>query len=212
MKPNHVFIFCDNHDEVATEFIEFGFLEGSNRIHPNQGTQNRKFYFDDFYIEILWVHDIKEVTNKLTSPTRLYERSKYNINGTSPFGLCVNYSTQDDKLFQNSLDYKPTYLPQNMTIEVLPNEDSMTLPWTFRWKDTLSNTKINEPINFPKQKLRKVVFGIKKNEVKNDYLQLFKSDIICFKNSTHEFLKLEFENVSDKQIKIFKTVPLSIEF
>jgi len=212
MNPNHIFIFCDNHDEVANELIEFGFLEGSNRIHPNQGTENRKFYFNDFYIEILWVHNINEVTNKLTSSTQLYERSKYKINGISPFGLCVNYSTQDDELFQNRLDYKPTYLPQNMTIEVLTNEDSITLPWTFRWKADLSNNKINEPINFPKQKLFKVIFGIKENEVKNDYLQLFKSDIIFFENSTYEFLKLEFDNVLDKQIKIFRSVPLSIEF
>jgi len=47
MKPNHIFIFCDNHDEVANELIEFGFIEGSSRIHPNQGTRNRKFYFND---------------------------------------------------------------------------------------------------------------------------------------------------------------------
>lgn len=212
MNPNHIFIFCDNHDEVANELIEFGLKEGSNRIHPNQGTQNRKFYFNDFYVEILWVHSIGEVTSKLTSPTQLYERSKYKINGVSPFGLCINYSLQDDELFKNKLDYKPTYLPENMTIEVLTNVNSMTLPWTFRWKADISNLKNNEPINFPEQKLLKVVFGIKKDEVKNNYLQIFQSDRISFENLQSEFLKLVFSIIGNKQIKIFKTVPLIIEF
>ena len=34
MKPNHIFIFCDNHDEVANELIEFGFIE-ADIFQPN---------------------------------------------------------------------------------------------------------------------------------------------------------------------------------
>ncbi len=212
MNPNHIFIFCDNHDEVADELIQFGFKEGSNRIHPNQGTQNRKFYFNDFYIEILWVCNHEEITSSLTSPTQLYERSKYKSNGVSPFGLCVNYSTNDNELFKDKLDYKPTYLPKDITIEVLTNENSTTLPWTFRWKAELTNFKNDEPINFSEQKLLKVIFGIKKDMVKNNYLKLFKSDMIFFENSQSEFLKLVFNPIDTKQIKIFKTLPLIIEF
>ncbi len=187
-------------------------VEGSSRIHSNQGTRNRKFYFNDFYIEILWVHNHEEITSTLTSQTQLYERSKYKINGASPFGLCINYSTQDDELFKNRLDYKPTYLPKNMTIEVLTNENSITLPWTFRWKADITNFNNDEPKNFPEQKLIKVVFGIKINEVKNNYLQFFKSDKIFFENSQNEFVKLVFDTIGNKQIKIFKTLPLVIEF
>jgi hypothetical protein len=70
MNPNHIFIFSDNHKEVASELIEFGFQEGSSRIHLNQGTQNRKFHFNDFYIELLWVYNHEEGTSSLTSPTQ----------------------------------------------------------------------------------------------------------------------------------------------
>jgi len=212
MKPNHIFIFCNNHDEVASELIEFGFKEGSSRIHPNQGTQNRKFYFNDFFIEILWIHNIDEATSTLTSPTKLYERSRYKYNDASPFGLCVNYSTNDDELFKKRLNYKPTYLPSTMTIEVLTNENSTTLPWTFRWKADITTMNNNEPINFPDQKLIKLIFGIKKNEVKNNYLKLFKSDLIFFENSQYEFLRLVFNFTHNQQIKIFKTLPLIIEY
>lgn len=212
MKPNHIFIFCDNHNDVVNELVEFGFIEGSSRIHPNQGTKNRKFYFNDFYIEILWVYNIDEIRNKITYPTKLYERSKYKINDNSQFGLCVNYSKKDDELFKNKLDYKPTYLPKNMLIEVLTNTGSETLPWTFRWKNNISSSKIEEPINFPNQTLSKTIFGINQNYVNNNYLDLFKSNAINFENSKEIFLKLIFNNKKETRTKIFDTLPLIIEF
>ncbi|PLY05896.1 MAG: hypothetical protein C0625_11200 [Arcobacter sp.] len=212
MNINHIFIFCDNHDEVANELIEFGFFEGSNRIHANQGTRNRKFYFNDFYIEIIWVHSIEEATNKITKPTKLYERSKYKTNGSSPFGLCVNYSSKDDVLFENCLNYKPTYLPENMIIEVLTNENSVTLPWTFRWKSDIVIPPPIEPINFSKQKLSKVIFGIKKNEIQNEYLNLFISDEIFFEDTKNEFLKLFFDSKNDKKNHAFNSIPLILEY
>lgn len=212
MKPNHIFIFCDNHDEVANELMEFGFIEGSSRIHPNQGTRNRKFYFNDFYIEILWVCNIDEITSKLTRPTDLYNRSMYETNDYSPFGLCVNYSSDGDELFKNSMNYKPTYLPPNSLIEVLTNEDSVTLPWTFRWKSDVTNHVINEPMNFSNKELLKVIFYIQKEKVLNHYLDFFSSNVIFFENSEKEYLKLVFNNDLEKITKIFNTVPLIIEY
>jgi hypothetical protein len=212
LKPNHIFIFCDNHNEVMNELLEFGFIEGSNRIHPNQGTRNRKFYFNDFYIEILWVHNIDEALNDMTVPTKLYERSRYKTSGYSPFGLCVDYSKDDNMLFENCFIYKPIYLPENMAIEVLKNEDAKTLPWTFRWNTDLSNNKINEPINLKNKNLSQVVFGVDTTKIENNYLNLFKSDIIIFKDSKSEFLKLIFDGQNSKATKVFTTIPLIIEY
>jgi len=212
LKPKHIFIFCDNHNEVMNELLEFGFIEGSNRIHPNQGTRNRKFYFNDFYIEILWVHNIDEALNDITAPTKLYERSRYKTSGYSPFGLCVEYSKDDNMLFENCFIYKPIYLPENMAIEVLKNEDAKTLPWTFRWNKDLSNNKMNEPINLKNKNLSQVVFGVDTTKIENNYLNLFKSDIIVFKDSKSEFLKLIFDGQNSKATKVFTTIPLIIEY
>lgn len=212
MKTNHIFIFCDNHDEVATELIKFGFTEGSNRIHPNQGTRNRKFYFNDFYIEIIWVHNVDEARNNITAPTKLYERSKYKTNEYSQFGLCVDYLEDDNKLFENCFIYKPTYLPENLSIEVLKNEKAKTLPWTFRLNTALPSTKIDEPINLKNQNLLQVVFGVDKTKVDNNYLNLFQSDIIVFQDSKSEFLKLTFDTKNSKTTKVFNTVPLIIKY
>jgi len=215
LEINHIFIFCDNHDEVAQELIDFGFTEGSGRIHPNQGTENRKFHFKNFYLELLWVHNRKEVTNALTSSTKLYERSMYHVNGYSPFGLCLNYDTNDDTLFQNALIYKPTYLPFDMHIEVLIHDDTPSLPWTFRWKadryiDINSEFVAHE--NAIKT-LTKAVFSLPKGKEALTYTKHFKNTgILYFEDSREISLTLFFDNAQTKYKKVFDTVSLVIEY
>lgn len=48
MEVDHIFIFSNNQGREADELINFGLTEGSNRVHPGQGTRNRKFYFEIF--------------------------------------------------------------------------------------------------------------------------------------------------------------------
>ena len=212
MKTNHIFIFCDNHEEVVNELLAFGFMEGSNRIHPNQGTQNRKFYFNDFFIEILWVHNFDEIQNERSKKSKLYERAEHKTNTCSAFGLCLNYSKEEDELFENCYKYKPSYIPSNMFIEVLKNEDSPSLPWTFRWQTSGTKLKINEPINFSKQKLSKIIFGIKKKTIENNYLELFNNDEVFFEDSKEEFVKLIFTKSDDKKGHFFESLNLIIEY
>ena len=63
MDIDHIFIFTDDNGKVADQLIEFGMTEGSNRIHAGQGTTNRKFYFDNFFLELLWVYDTNQIKN-----------------------------------------------------------------------------------------------------------------------------------------------------
>ena len=210
-KINHIFIFCDNHDEVAQEFIDFGFVEGSNRVHENQGTRNRKFYFDNFFLEIIWVHDVDEVTNHTTEPSRLYERSKYSENGYSPFGLCLNYAVGDNGLFANAIVYEPTYLPKDMFIKVLTNEKYPSLPWTFRWHSGQTVKQIDEE-EITTKTLTKVCFGIDKKDKESDYVRYLQSDDIVFEVSEDTSLRLEFNHASENRCYEFLSVPLSIQY
>ncbi len=210
-KINHIFIFCDNHDEVAQEFIDFGFVEGSNRVHENQGTRNRKFYFDNFFLEIIWVHNVTEVTNNITAPTKLYERSKYSENVYSPFGLCLNYAVEDNALFTHAIVYEPTYLPKSMFIEVLTNEKAPSLPWTFRWHSAQTDKQICEE-EITKKTLTKVCFGIDKEDKESHYIKHFESDDIIFEVSEDTSLRLEFNHASENRCYEFLSVPLSIQY
>ncbi len=187
-KINHIFIFCDNHDEVAQEFIDFGFVEGSNRVH-----------------------NVTEVTNNITAPTKLYERSKYSENGYSPFGLCLKYAVEDNELFTNAIVYEPTYLPKSMFIEVLTNEKAPSLPWTFRWHSGQIAKQVDEE-KIREKTLTKVYFGVQKEDIESYYIKYFKSDNIVFEVRENISLSLEFNHAKEKKSYEFLSIPLSIEY
>lgn len=99
MKVDHLIIFSNHKGGEADELLEFGLVEGSNRIHPGQGTRNRKFYFGNFFLEIVWITDKTEINSKTTAPIQLWERSNHNINNFSPFGLCLEKTDDTSELF-----------------------------------------------------------------------------------------------------------------
>ena len=86
---DHIFIFSSCEGKEADELVQFGLTEGSSRIHPGQGTMNRKFYFENFFLEILWVYNQAETQSEQTIATKLWERSNFQTNNYSPFGLCL---------------------------------------------------------------------------------------------------------------------------
>ena len=56
MNIDHIFIFVDS-KQSADELIDFGLSEGSGNVHKGIGTANRRFFFENFYLEILWVEN-----------------------------------------------------------------------------------------------------------------------------------------------------------
>jgi hypothetical protein len=132
MDIDHIFIFTESKGKAADQLVSFGLTEGSSRIHKGQGTTNRKFYFENFFLEILWVHDENEMKSDLVKPTGLWQRANYKTNNSSPFGLCIVNTDETDSLFEKSLKYQPEYFPWGLSIDILTNENQPELPWTFR--------------------------------------------------------------------------------
>ena len=132
MDIDHIFIFTNDNGKIADELVLFGLTEGSSRIHVGQGTTNRKFYFDNFFLEILWVHNEAEIRNDLIKPTGLWQRANFKSTNFSPFGLCIVNTDETESLFQNALKYQPAYFPKGLNIEILTNKQKSNLPWTFR--------------------------------------------------------------------------------
>lgn len=210
MSINHIFIFTDTPEKSTKELLSFGFKEGSNRTHLGQGTKNRKFYFKNFYLELLYVHNEDEIKSDLTSPTKLFERSQYKTINSSPFGLCLDYDKKDTLLFEECLKYKPTYLPKDMEIEVITNEDKPTLPWVFRWQADIKSDYEDEPVN--QHQLTKAIFQTHEDKeipfIKN--ISHYKEIEFDKKQKVH--LILEFDNNIQNKIKTFKTLPLDIKY
>jgi len=214
MNIHHIFIFTDHSENAAEQLIKFGFTEGSSRIHTGQGTSNRKFYFDNFFLEIIWKHNEDEINSDLTKPTGLWQRANFKANDFSPFGLCLVNSIETDQLFKTAFKYKPSYLPDSMAIDVLSNEDHPTLPWTFRLPFKGQMNQLGEPTIHKNgiQNLSKVCFE-HRHVGDNQFLKYFDLDKnIEFISSSRNWLKLTFDNGKQGKRKDFEALQLTIEY
>ena len=87
LELDHVFICCSPDAPEADALVRFGLLEGSSNMHPGQGTANRRFFFRNAYLELLWVSNPAEARSEQTRHTRLWERWSSRASGACPFGV-----------------------------------------------------------------------------------------------------------------------------
>nr|WP_314543557.1 VOC family protein [uncultured Massilia sp.] len=117
MELDHVFLRARAGAPEAQVLRDFGLAEGSPNTHPGQGTANRRFFFRNAYIELLWIADEDEVDSDLTRPTQLAERLRPDTDA-SPFGICFRPSMAHEAVPFPAWDYRPAYLPAGMAIQI----------------------------------------------------------------------------------------------
>ena len=214
MDADHIFIFTDDNGKVADQLVKLGLTEGSNRVHVGQGTTNRKFYFDNFFLEILWVHDTNEIESEKIKPIGLWQRAKFKINSFSPFGLCIINTSETDELFENAFKYQPDYFPQGQTIDILKNENQSSLPWTFRLPFKGQKRNINEPMEHKNgiSLLTKTTFEHQEN-IEATFLNFFEQEQnIEFIKSDRTWLNLTFDNGTQGLTTEFETLKLTVHY
>lgn len=212
MSIDHIFIFTDDKGKIADDLVQFGWTEGSSRIHGGQGTTNRKFYFDNFFLEILWVHNEEEFTSEKTMSMGLWQRAAYKTSGYSPFGLCLVNTDDTDPIFKDAFPYQPEYFPSGMEIEILKNETHPDLPWIFRLPFKGQKKHQNEPTAHKNGTtvLTNAVFEIE-SESENSFLKYFKNqDQIQFKESPNQWLNLIFDKGKQGKKQVFEKLRLTI--
>ncbi|WP_235299933.1 VOC family protein [Synechococcus sp. GFB01] len=130
---DHLFILTDIGAAAAERLISFGLVEGTSNTHPGQGTANRRFFFRNAMLELLWVHDPAEATSPAIAPTGLWERWQGRRDGCCPFGIGLRPGGDSgDQAPFPSWAYQPPYLPDGMTIAVGANSDRVTELWLFQ--------------------------------------------------------------------------------
>jgi len=215
MKIDHLFIFSENPEADVSELIQAGLTEGSSRVHPGQGTRNRKFYFENFYLEIVWVYDEKEIKSDLTAPTCLWERANCRSSGFSPFGLMLAHSPDTDALFKDCLIYNPAYLPEDLSFEIITNEKYPDFPMVGRLSAPFQSSNEGEPNLHPLgiRQLTGMRFGIPEADFENDFTGFFKNkEQIGFEESETHYVTLEFDHRRKNRRITFKGLPLSIVY
>ena len=119
LEVDHVFIACAPGAPEASALLDLGFVEGSPNTHLGQGTANRRFFFANFMLELLWLKDFEEATSEQTRRTRLWERCAQRGREISPFGVLFRTSTATPSQAPFlTWSYHPSYLPPGLAIEV----------------------------------------------------------------------------------------------
>ncbi|MFV0421028.1 hypothetical protein [Oleidesulfovibrio sp.] len=119
MELDHIFI-CTTQDAPAAEAIinAIGLIEGSSNRHLGQGTVNKRFFFHNFMLELLWVETTEELERETTKPIGLKERfTALSDAKISPFGLIFRPSVSNQCPFQFR-SYHPDYLPAELDMKV----------------------------------------------------------------------------------------------
>ncbi|MDM1764858.1 MULTISPECIES: VOC family protein [unclassified Acinetobacter] len=132
MEIDHIFIRAQYSAPEAEALKAFGLTEASSNIHTGQGTANRRFFFQNAFLELIWLNDEIEAKSEITRPTQLYERLSDLDVAVSPFGVCFRPSntTQHNALFQ-TWQYRPAYLPSQLYVEIAKNNTLKEPMWFF---------------------------------------------------------------------------------
>lgn len=144
MEFDHFFIRTNPGAPEAESLIDFGLTEGTANRHPGQGTANRRFFFCNAFLELLFVQDPTELHNELTKPTGLGDRLTSKDGKISPFGVCFRPQPATETVPFPSWEYKPSYLPAPLKVAIA--KAPLTEPmWFFlgfgAWPDRLPAQK-----------------------------------------------------------------------
>jgi hypothetical protein len=112
---DHVFICCAEGAPEAEALRKLGLVEGSGNRHAGQGTANRRFFFSNAYLELLWVDDATEARGPESKGTRLWERWSQRKLGVCPFGIL--FRTEEKTLPFDTWSYEPRYLASGDSIQ-----------------------------------------------------------------------------------------------
>lgn len=128
---DHVFVCTAPGAPEADALVSLGLAEAQPNTHPGQGTSNRRFFFHNAMLELLWVHDEAEARSPITSRTRLFERWSGRSSGACPFGLCFRPANGSADVPFAGWPYAPGYLPPSLSIHVGANSERLDEPMLF---------------------------------------------------------------------------------
>jgi Glyoxalase-like domain len=212
LEVDHAFIACAPGAPEGDALLRLGFVEGSGNTHPGQGTANRRFFFENFMLELLWVTDRSEATSPQTRRTRLWERCSEREAGVNPFGIVFRaVGDQESAAPYPTWPYYPSYLPAGLSIQIaegttLQEPELFYLPFLRQ-----SGVRRLEPTNHVPTvgKLRKLRAGVPKLRELSDASRIAEScGLLSYFEAEKHVLEIQFEASSGVQYDLRPALPL----
>ena len=123
---HHAFILTAETAPEAERLIDIGLVEGPSNTHPGQGTANRRFFFEDFYLELAYFTDSDEARTGPGSVIRSLAR--FESDNGSPFGLVFKADETEDIAAIPGFPYQPLYFDEGQHFIIGDNADVLAEP------------------------------------------------------------------------------------
>jgi hypothetical protein len=124
LELDHVFVCTSDRTGAFEALIAAGLSPGPRRVHHGQGTANDCFYFDNAYLELLWMNDEVEIRSPAVRPLCLWERIHWRQTGACPFGMAFRPLDGFDPAKLRTWPYTAAYLAAGQSIPILSPRDS----------------------------------------------------------------------------------------
>lgn len=123
---DHFFILTGPGAPQADLLSAIGLVEGPANDHPGQGTANRRFFFSNATLELIYIRDTHEAATGPGSRLRFADRAA--DANTSPFGMIVRTIPGSTGVPFPGWHYYPEYFPDDQCFLVGENADVLEEP------------------------------------------------------------------------------------
>jgi hypothetical protein len=126
LQLDHFFILTDAGAPQAARLAALGMQEGEPNEHPGQGTANRRFFFANAMLELLYVRDKREAIGGPGRKLGIVARAE--DPKASPFGLVLRGSPDGPAPALPGWDYYPDYLSDGRSLRIGQNSELLAEP------------------------------------------------------------------------------------
>ena len=213
---DHIFICTEVGASEADQLVAFGLTEGTSNQHPGQGTANRRFFFHNAMLELVWVHDEREAQSPPIAPTRLWNRWSYRFSGYSPFGICLRPSVQHAvsgrpaELPFATWEYRPPYLPPGTRIDVATGtaaSEPLVFATPFSGRPDALPEERRQPLVHPKEVVEITGLRItlpRGKPISGVVRTLQRAGVVSFESGNGHLAEIEFDHGSQGQSADFR--------
>lgn len=117
---DHFYICTDNPGRDVKRLVQLGLVEGEPNVHYSQGTANRRFFFKNSMLELLYLVNEEEAKSERTKPLDIWaqfkdrQRNRIGIIFIPAEAGCAENPFRSKK-------YQPLYLPEGLAMDVSEN-------------------------------------------------------------------------------------------
>jgi len=212
LQLDHLFIITPPQAPEATQLKAIGWIEGPASTHPGQGTANRRFFFPNFTLELLFISNEYEATHGAGKGLRFVERFK--SCETSLFGIVTRIPNTNTTPSFPSWKYFPDYFQGNLCFYVGNNSDQLTEPLCICMPPALPKRAPNpKDVNNRERTLTRLELHVPAKEP-SEVLQTFskiEGVSILYDQPNHVVLEFNHQR-KDYSIDLSPGLPLEIRF